>query len=1169
MLNRLLEHHVLANLAFLLVMVLGWLAYVQLPREQDPSVNFNWVEIWTYWPGSSADDVEKRVTEPLEEGLKRVADVRFISSVSRENASTIVVRFEDLSSDAFDDRVDDLRREIAARIDSLPDGAQQPEIIEVTSANVFPTATVVAYSPADAVNLQRHAQKILIELERLDGVDNVLTIGATDPELHVDFLPERLIGLGVSPVDLADSVSAYFRDLAAGNVAIGDQKWLLRLEGTSDDPSVLGEFPILTALGEIPLRAVADVKSGIEEPQELARFENKPAVIFLVSKKEKANNLELLAAINEQIEARNRLAPRTGVTLALLDDQTASTRKAIGVMEQNAVIGLFLVVAAVGVFLGWRVALITSVGIPFVLAGTFLAVMLIGETLNTTVLLGIVISLGMLVDDAVVVVEAISFHVARGARPLDAARRALKEVSLPVTTAVFTTIAAFLPLILMPGVLGDFMRVVPVVVTLALLLSLIEAFWILPAHMVSLQPRVATRGRLAAWRARVVRGMKRAYLKALGVALRRPAFSLAFALALMVGAGLSLAMGAVKVDFFATDLYRLFYVNVVMAPGTSLEKTLETVSRVERVVAEEIGAEGRGIVSYAGQQLTDKEILVGDERGQVFVSLVDDAGATRSVDELIEAVRKRLQAVPGPGEISFVRRSTGPPVTKPISIKVRGDDIGEIREAVAAVRDVLAETPGVGEISDDDHEGGYELLIRLNPDAITRAKLHPQTVARLLRLFGAGEQVADMQHQGERLFVRVRVSDEPLRNIDEFLGHPISLPDGGEIALGELLNIEERKADSNIRHQDFRRAVTVEAEIDPAVTDTLRANARVAEAWQGIATRFPGVALDFSGELDDIEESLGAMTMLFLFGLGLIYIILGAQFRSYAQPLLVLSAVPMAFVGVVFGLGLSGNPLSLFTLYGVVALAGIAANDAIVLMAAANSNLARSGSVATAIVMAARRRFMPIIITSATTIAGLFSLATGLGGESLMWGPVATAIVWGLVFSTPLTLFVVPVAYTVFRRTSRREAPAGGGLPLPQPLRAAGAARLWRVADRLVAPGRARVRAELARALDTAPLRDRYATAVEAMRQNDLETPVRLFEQLARERPESLELNILAAQANLRLMDARGWDVGYAARARRFLAMARSTAGADPRVASLSMALDDLDDAAAQGQGVG
>jgi multidrug efflux pump subunit AcrB len=274
--------------------------------------------------------------------------------------------------------------------------------------------------------------------------------------------------------------------------------------------------------------------------------------------------------------------------------------------------------------------------------------------------------------------------------------------------------------------------------------------------------------------------------------------------------------------------------------------------------------------------------------------------------------------------------------------------------------------------------------------------------------------VAAMQDRGEELKVRVRARPQTLERADALLGHSLPLPDGGRIALAELVHQETRTGPALIRHYNFRRTITLEADLDKAQSDTLSANRRLLEGWEQIRQRHPGIDLDLSGELDDIQESLDAILVLFLLGLGLMYLILGTQFRSYFQPFLILITVPMAFTGVVAGLLITNNPLSLYTMYGMVALAGIAVNNAIVLISAANDRLRSGMSLLHAIVYAARRRVVPILITSLTTIAGLLSLALGLGGHSLMWSPLAIAIVWGLSVSTLLTLFVVPMLYRIF-----------------------------------------------------------------------------------------------------------------------------------------------------------
>jgi multidrug efflux pump subunit AcrB len=369
-------------------------------------------------------------------------------------------------------------------------------------------------------------------------------------------------------------------------------------------------------------------------------------------------------------------------------------------------------------------------------------------------------------------------------------------------------------------------------------------------------------------------------------------------------------------------------------------------------------------------------------------------------------------------QISFLRLAGGPPTAKPISVKVRGDDYAELRAAADTLKAILRGMEGVKDISDDAARGRSELVLQLDNDAVDRAGLDPREVNRTLQLLVDGQVAAELRDQGEKVEVRVRATPRARQDIGQLLDFRLPLPGGGSVPLGELVVQERREGLGNLRHYNFRRTITVEADIDRARLDTVTANRQVVEAWQAQVTRFPGIDLDFSGELDDIQESLDAIGMLFVLGIGVMYLILGAQFRSYWQPFMILTTVPMAFTGVVLGLIVTGNPLSLFTLYGVVALAGIAVNSAIVLIAGANDRLAAGMSLRHATVYAARRRLIPVLITSLTTVAGLFSLAAGLGGESLVWGPVATAIVWGLGFSTVLTLLLIPLIYLVAMRGS-------------------------------------------------------------------------------------------------------------------------------------------------------
>ncbi|UCE31650.1 MAG: efflux RND transporter permease subunit, partial [Burkholderiales bacterium] len=350
------------------------------------------------------------------------------------------------------------------------------------------------------------------------------------------------------------------------------------------------------------------------------------------------------------------------------------------------------------------------------------------------------------------------------------------------------------------------------------------------------------------------------------------------------------------------------------------------------------------------------------------------------------------------------------------------------RAAVDALLDVVRALPGARDVVDDDVPGRPELRLALDRDALRVAGLDAASVSRLLRLHVDGEVVSVLRQGNDRIDVRVQAREAERAEVGDLLSDPIALARAGAGAtttLGALVRSETRQSKGIVKHYNLRRSITVEADLDKEITDTTRANALVREAWEQMRVRFPGVDLDFSGELEDIQESLDAMGALFVLGIGLIYTILAAQFRSYFQPLLILVTVPLAFTGVTVGLLITGNPLSLYTMYGVIALAGIAVNSAIVLIDTMNRRLLTGIELSHAVVGAARRRIVPVLITTLTTIAGLFSLATGLGGKSLLWGPVASSIVWGLGVATLLTLFVVPMLYMVFMRRGARRRAAG------------------------------------------------------------------------------------------------------------------------------------------------
>ncbi len=1039
MLKSLLTNHPLVNILFTVVLAMGLMSYNSMPREQDPEINFNWVNVVTVLPGASAADVEQLVTGPLEDAVRNVQDIRFVISTTRESTSNILVRFRDLSPREFDKRVNDLRRELQSKTnDELPADADDPRIIEITSSNGFPTALVVVQGQADDEPLRQQARYIKEDIERLAGVDRVLSIGLHDPEMQVEFLPWELAARGLLASDIADSLGQAFRDTSAGNTDVAGNEWLVRVSGTTADPEQLAAFqlsPATTPGTLVGLNEVAEIKRGRQEATQLVTLDGQAAVGLSITKVGYTNTLDLIERLQDYVDGKNQRLAGSGIQVVLADDQTMMTRQAISIMQNNALLGLFLVLLVCWLFLGLRIAAMVTLGIAFSIAGTFWVLDITGNTLNVSVLLGIVIVLGMLVDDAVVVVEAMFYRLERGAGRLQAALDSLREVGKPVATAVATTMAAFLPLMLLPGILGKFMFIIPFVVTVGLAVSLVEAFWILPAHVIAFRhaPRQQDAAGKSAgkstgkstnkptgkahWRARWTHRIRIKYTRMLCYAMRRPLRLLGIGALSFVLAGGAVWAGLIRMDFFTFDPMRIFYVNVDMPADAPLEETMRQSVRVERVLRTLLhDQEVRAITTNAGIKFTEVEPLYGDQYGQIQVSLHARGANGRSVREIVDALRQPLTALPGDGRISFLEISGGPPVSRAISLKVRADDFDELRAATDAVLEIVKRIPGSRNVEDNDSPGRSELDLHLDYPAVRKAGLSPGQVARLVRLHLDGEIVAFMRDEGEKVELRVRGIPRQQQEIGGVLNDPIALPGGGTTTFRALLKADTGTSRDTIRHYNLRRAITVEADLDDDGTDTVSANRMIRQEWDRIKTNYPNTDLDFSGELDDIQESLDAMLGLFLLGLGLIYLIIAAQFRSYFQPLLILATVPMAFTGVVFGLLVTGNPLSLYTLYGVIALTGIAVNSAIVLIDAANSRIAAGMRPLHATIYAARRRVIPILMTTSTTIAGLFSLAVGLGGHSLLWGPVASSIVAGLAVASVLTLFIIPTLYRAFMR---------------------------------------------------------------------------------------------------------------------------------------------------------
>lgn len=1015
------KRHYLVNLVLLLALLCGAWAYLAMPRAQYPEVNLNWVAVAAVWPGAPAQDVERRLVLPLETAIKRVADVRYVAASARDNVATLLVRFRDIRHGLFERRLQDLAREIqVASVTDLPKEALPPQVIELTTSNVFPTAIVVVSGGGAEGQLCRLADVVKSDLEALPGVGRIWAYGMRQREMQVRFDPDRLRAQSVSPESLARTLAEQVRDYPAGNVGLGGQAYTLRVQGAQANPDFLAEIPIAALEGgHVRLGDLAQVRSGVAPAHELVRLDGKPAVLLSVTKQENINALALTERIQAYITGKNGQLGQAALTLA--DDQSETTRHAIRIMESNALAGLVLVLIIAWTFLGGRMALLVSLGVPFALATMFFLLYLGGQTLNVSVLLGVAIVLGIPLDDAVVVAEAISLRLAAGMERGEAVRAALREVAAPVTASIFATVLAFAPLLLLPGILGKFMFVVPLTVIVTLLASLAASLWILPTHVAAWRGLGRSSGSAERWRRQAARVLRRLYGRLLARAFRRPALAAAGVLAVFALAAGSYLAGAIKVQWFASDPLRVFNINVSMNPTASLEETLKVTRAVEETVKVHArSGELRSTLAVAGLQFTPTELLTGEHLGQVTVSLAPEGRGVRSVSRLVADLRQAVLSTPGARNIAFQVLSADLPTLSAVQARLSGADLGRLHAAAEALRREMESMPALRDIRDDLALARPQVTLRLDNAVAARAGLDPFRLAALVRLHFEGVPVAKVVDGEEVLDVVVRARSMSDTEIQSWLKEPWRLPDGRTVQPGELFTLHFEAAASQPRRVNYQRAVTLQADLDKAVLSNREAEAVIRAAWTKMEGEYSGVTLAFGGEMEDVKESLDALMKLFALGLGLMYLWLAAQFGSFLLPLLILATAPMAFAGVALGLAASGQPLSLYTLYGCVALGGVAVNASIVLVAAARDRLQAGFRPLAAAFHAARRRLLPILITTTAILGGLVSLAFGLGGESLLWGPLAAAIVWGLLVATPLTLFATPMLYYGMTRLLKR-----------------------------------------------------------------------------------------------------------------------------------------------------
>lgn len=824
--------------------------------------------------------------------------------------------------------------------------------------------------------LDRAARLIRDAVLGVKDVSDAELIGARDRRILIDADRERLESLGISITELLRAVQQKNVSIPAGALETSSREYLLRTVGSLRGVGEFERVIVRRTAGSgavVRLGELATVMEAFDERGSTVSLNGERAITIRVSKVARGDSIGVIDRVKAIVERLEPSLP-AGVRVDLLNDSTVQIRDSIDVLVANAIQGLIILVAILFVFLGARNALMTALGIPVTFAITFLALESLGETLNSNTLFGLVLVLGLIVDHAIVITEN-SYRLRRlGYGLKDAAIQGTSQVAWPIEASTLTTVAAFLPLMILPGTIGKFLRVIPLVVSIALIASTLEAIIFIPAHMVEwpggktikTKPDLFDRIRLR------FEGFVRAlYRKRLFVVLGF----------FLVAGGIFATVPFIRQDLFSAEDFTLFYIDIDMPGGTNRARTEELVRRYEERLLPLVGnGEVVNVQSSVGFRSGGSGNTSAGNVAQIVVDLAEvKEGRKRTITDIMDEARWTLADIPGPENVIYRKAQSGPPVSSPIGFRLRGDDYGALISVATQLRERLGGYPELVNVTDTLQTGTPELRVAINEDRAAAYGLSVSSIGSFIRGSYDGFPAGTVFINNNELDVIVRYAGGGSASLARLLELKLPTPDGRLVPFSAVASLEEGAALAAIRRVDGKRELGVSSDaLDKAVVSGVNADVK---AWfeREIRPRNPGMELVVGGEFAELQDLLVQIARVFLLGIFLIYAVLGAQFKSFTQPLLILLSVPMAFAGVVLFLVISGTPFSTTVLYAGVALAGIAVNDSIVLIDFINGARKEGKSIADAVAEGVSTRLRPVILTSVTTIGGLLPIAVGLG----------------------------------------------------------------------------------------------------------------------------------------------------------------------------------------------
>jgi multidrug efflux pump subunit AcrB len=1098
-----ISHKAVIFVLVVIATVLGLISYATLPREASPSITIPVVIVSTPYFGVAPSDIETLITQPIEKKLKEIADIEEIRSTSSEGFSSIVIEFDpDIS---IDDALQKVREKVDLAKPELPADAEDPILTEINLSR-FPIMLVNIAGDIGLERLKKIAEDFEDRFEAIPGVLDVTIAGALEREVKINVAPERLEHYGIALRDVIDAIRDENINVPGGSVDVGTLSFLVRVPGEFDQVSRIKDLVVKTNEDKpIYIRDVADVVFGFKERTSLARQDGKEVVTLSVQKRAGENLIRISDQIKNVIaEMEPTLPPGTEITI--LADQSKDIRRMVNDLENNILSGLVLVMAVLLAFLGFRTSLFVAIAIPLSMLLSFIVIQALGLTLNMVVLFSLILALGMLVDNAIVIVENIYRHREEGFGPNIGARRGTHEVSAAITASTITTLCAFAPMLFWPGIVGEFMKYLPLTLIITLSMSLLVAIAINPVFCAAFlrSPKGNSKKKkkshflerilqryevLLRWALHKEAGVRRGVLRNWGGFI---AFHSGLALLVIGGflrmkgsngfGGLLLGLGILMVvvpflvhsielvvslvagrwlrrnlvltenraklmwgmmtvlviigityqfvgkgvEFFPdTDPERLF-IDVTAPTGTRLEETDRIVRQIEAVLPRdhpniETYTVNVGVAGGDGSFADQGPSAGASNHARITVDFVDRKQRVESTSKTMRYLRTLLDRVAG-ATIEVVKPRRGPQSGPPIQIEIVGTNFSTLGELAQKVRYAIRDIPGLVDLKDNFDKGKPELRVYIDREKAAMLGLNTRKIASTVRTAIYGTEASKYRVDEDEYDITVRLKEASRKSI-EALQRLVLYHEGKQIPLVSIAELEMSSGFSAIRRKDLKRVVTITANAEGRLANDVLRDVQARLANLSLPS---GYMINYAGEKEEQAESQQFLTRAFVVALFLIFLVLVYEFNSVLMPFIILVTVPFSMIGVLIGLIVTRLPFGIImTGIGVISLAGVVVNNAIVLLDYTKQLRERGLSKQDAIITAGKTRLRPVLLTAITTILGLIPLTIGvsfdffsfeleIGSESSQWwGPMGVAVIFGLAISTFLTLVFVPSVYDV------------------------------------------------------------------------------------------------------------------------------------------------------------